>query len=612
MKRSYILCGIALSAILLYGCGGSGGSGSSSRAGALSLTVKWPMTDSRLIPAASNSIKATVQGSGNAQLGSNVIPKPSGGATSTTVTFNNLPAGAVTLSATAFPVADGTGIAQATGNVPATIVAGQTTSVTVTMASTIDHLSVTPATPNVARNADLPLTATAYDIDNNVVLMAASKLVWHSATPALVTVNGSGVAHGVADTTVGVQISATDSESGKTASTSVTVGNQSGGCSEGDVTGSSGPSGIFPQFGGNTGNWGVANGNGGVSGSIGWTIPTGAGGGSVPVVGAPGRVYVCSSTDDKLTAINSNNGTVLWSFTAGAGIGGTPVISNTGRIFFASFNTTYALDLNGNLLWSQPFGGESLTVAKDGGLVGRNTVSTFALDPNTGNFLWEKSSANNNISSVTPPLDSHGHVVTGVFDKQAKINLALLDGKCGTEIWRTPIAMTAATVGPDDTIYATADYGGTSPITRLVAVNGADGSVKWSTNVPVWVTPPALDTVHNWLFVLGPKGTLTKLNATNGAILWTFNIPNALPNTATTQGCPTINSAGDVAFVGSYRIARGVQKATVFYLHGSDGTILQAVDLPAGAVADSATPVYDGIGQCIVKDNNTGKVYVLP
>jgi len=250
-------------------------------------------------------------------------------------------------------------------------------------------------------------------------------------------------------------------------------------------------------------------------------------------------------------------------------------------------------------------------VGKDGSLIGRNSVGTFALDPSNGSIIWEKSSVGPLLSFVTPPLDSHGHVVTATYDQQHLVNLTLLDGKCGTQIWRVPIVMNAATVGPDDTIYATADYGGISPITRLVAVNPADGSTKWSTTVSVWATPPALDSANNRMFVLGPKGTLTMLNPMTGAIQWHYDVPNALPNTAVTQGAPTINTAGDIAFVASYKITGGVRKSTVFFLRGSDGSVVQTVDLPAGASADTATPVFDGIGQCIVRDNNTGVVYGL-
>ena len=236
MKRLFVLfiCAAA-GVVLLSGCGGGGGG--ASRAGTLVLTVKWPQ-GSRLIPVASNSIKATLlQGAGPTQLGSNVLPKPTGGATSTSVVFNNLEAGAVTLSAIAYPTENGSGTAQASGSVPATIVSGQTTNVTVTMASTIDHVIVTPANPSVLAGNTLQMTATAYNAQNEVVLISGQTVTWSSTVTSKATVSGTGNVTGVAAGSS--QISATETESGKSGNTTVTV--TSGG---GNNVGSIGPTGV--------------------------------------------------------------------------------------------------------------------------------------------------------------------------------------------------------------------------------------------------------------------------------------------------------------------------------------------------------------------------------
>src|SRR5258708_2966314 len=130
MKMNILKWAAGLSALAglfaLASCGGSGGSGgsdSSRAAGKLSLTVKWP-TRSRLIPPASNSIKAVVT-VGSSIIGTHLFVGSDGPPSSPQVfTFTNLPAGTVTLTATAFPTTTGTGVAQATGSVPASIVSG--------------------------------------------------------------------------------------------------------------------------------------------------------------------------------------------------------------------------------------------------------------------------------------------------------------------------------------------------------------------------------------------------------------------------------------------------------------------------------------------------------
>ena len=205
-------------ATLLVGCGGA--NNSATRTGKLSLTVIWPKR-TKLIPLASNSIRAAVT-SGGQTLGSQLIVGNDGPLNNPSiVTYNNLPVGAATLTATAFPQSDGTGVAQATGAVPANIVAGQTTNVTVNMASTIDHLTITPANPSILVAASQQLTMTGLNQLNQVVLTSPSKVTWNSGTPGKATITNVGNVTGVATGTS--LITVTETESGKNANTTVTV-----------------------------------------------------------------------------------------------------------------------------------------------------------------------------------------------------------------------------------------------------------------------------------------------------------------------------------------------------------------------------------------------------
>ena len=113
---------------------------SDSSTGRAVFTIRWP-APSRLIPDASNSILVVV--TQNATLiGRKLLPRPSAGGT-TTATFDALPVGNLNLAATAFPSADGSGVAQATATIPLVIAANQTTNFSLTMNSTIDHLELT-------------------------------------------------------------------------------------------------------------------------------------------------------------------------------------------------------------------------------------------------------------------------------------------------------------------------------------------------------------------------------------------------------------------------------------------------------------------------------------
>jgi len=214
---------IACLTLFLASCGGGGSGGAGSRAtGRFALTVKWP-EPSRLIPAASNSIRAVLTG-GGATLGQQTLVRPQQGPWTTTVTFENLSAGVVTLGATAFPNADATGTAQAGGSADSTIISGQTAHVTVTMSSTIASLVVTPTPSTVHMAGTEQLIATPKDASGNVVLVAPGNITFSSGTPATATVGQSnGLVTGVAASANAVTITATESESGKSGTASVTV-----------------------------------------------------------------------------------------------------------------------------------------------------------------------------------------------------------------------------------------------------------------------------------------------------------------------------------------------------------------------------------------------------
>src|SRR5205823_2399168 len=89
MRHTIQILGALAFALILSGCGGSGGTGGS-KTGQLALKVKWP-AKSRLIPGASKSIKAVVT-AGSETLGTQTIGKPEGD-TDAIVTFRDLPAG---------------------------------------------------------------------------------------------------------------------------------------------------------------------------------------------------------------------------------------------------------------------------------------------------------------------------------------------------------------------------------------------------------------------------------------------------------------------------------------------------------------------------------------
>lgn len=223
MKRTLTLslAGLCAASLLAAGCGGGG----SNNRGVLRFSVKWPAT-SRLIPEASASIKIIVTRAsgpgdeGPEELGRALIVRPT-----TTAFIKDLKALPAHVTATAYPNADGTGTAQATGTVNATIVEDKDTDVPLTMDSTIDHVTVDPSSLNLKPNGSSPVTATAYDAAGSVVLTSVGKWDWKPVDATIATVSASGTSGTVTGLKEGVTtVTATEQESNKSASVLVAVG----------------------------------------------------------------------------------------------------------------------------------------------------------------------------------------------------------------------------------------------------------------------------------------------------------------------------------------------------------------------------------------------------
>ncbi len=208
-----------MAALLLFpGCGGSGGGGSAPATAQMVFRVVFPES-TRLIPLASNSVVISVL-VGGGEIARALVPRPAQGGAAT-ATLNGVPVGNVTINAAAFPNADGTGVAQAAASLPFLVRAGVVNSVDLTMVSTIDHLEVAPANPVLSSGDTLLLTMTAKDKGGAVVLVSPAVVSWQSANTGIVGVDNTGkVTAALAGAT---SVSVTDSESGKTGATTVTV-----------------------------------------------------------------------------------------------------------------------------------------------------------------------------------------------------------------------------------------------------------------------------------------------------------------------------------------------------------------------------------------------------
>lgn len=218
---------LAASLALLVGCGG-GGTGNDPVApaangiGRLTVSVAWPETTEpgRVVPANALSIRIELLKNGS-PFRSLLLAKPV-----TEASFTELPLGAISVRATAFPTANGTGNALATTTVAATVAADTQTTVPVTMASTVASLVLSPATLNLAQGASQTITVAAKNAAGGAVLIPVSAVTYTSNAPALVraTKNADGTATLTHLAGVGTAIvTVTESASGKSTTLPVTV-----------------------------------------------------------------------------------------------------------------------------------------------------------------------------------------------------------------------------------------------------------------------------------------------------------------------------------------------------------------------------------------------------
>ena len=226
MRRRMRACSLAatITALLLTGCGGGSSPSGSSGLGQAQFTVQWPTQQSalrqpRLVPAAANSIVITLTDSQQKTIAAQTLVKPQGltgypgGPIPATATFTGLTPGQDKAAVVAYPNLDGTGTPLAQARVPLTITAGQTTTTSATLASTIRSVLVAPGPPALPVGQSLALSAVVFDGPQgtgDVVLSFG--FTWSSSNPALATVDpNTGLVTAVSDSgTVTITATAVD------------------------------------------------------------------------------------------------------------------------------------------------------------------------------------------------------------------------------------------------------------------------------------------------------------------------------------------------------------------------------------------------------------------
>ncbi len=195
---------------LLTGCGGAGPDTPAQGVRAV-VVIRWP-EPARMVPLLAQSIVLEVVQTGIFS-SSQSVGRPAAGGTSE-VRLENLPAGALRFTATAYPEPDGQGIAQATATQTLTGAAGDVLEVRLTMASTVTRYELSGSgltdgaeagqySLRITSGSGVDVTVAAYDGDGYQVLVPAATwtvtsgseytaLAWPTAGQCTVTGTASG------------------------------------------------------------------------------------------------------------------------------------------------------------------------------------------------------------------------------------------------------------------------------------------------------------------------------------------------------------------------------------------------------------------------------------
>jgi probable HAF family extracellular repeat protein len=197
----------------------------------LRITINWPAA-SRLIPEAATLIAVSLTRQGQV-ITSKSAARPANAGT-TQLIFESLPSGDITVSARAKRSSDPGEAPLATGTASIFLPPNGAETASVTMSSTIEAVTFTPATPRAAVGQQAALVATAKDVSGAMVLTTPSKWTWASSDTSVATVTAStdpqspptATVHGHKAGTV--NITATETESGKSGQVTVVVGTGGG------------------------------------------------------------------------------------------------------------------------------------------------------------------------------------------------------------------------------------------------------------------------------------------------------------------------------------------------------------------------------------------------
>jgi outer membrane protein assembly factor BamB len=269
-----------------------------------------------------------------------------------------------------------------------------------------------------------------------------------------------------------------------------------------------------------------------------WAYETGGPVQSSPAVDSDGTIYV-GSDDNKLHAVNPD-GTGKWTYETGDTVRSSPVVGSDGTVYVGSDDSrVYAINPDGSLKWEFLTGGPistSLVIAPDGTIyVGSTDGKLYALDSANGS---EKSGW---------PFVTGGTINSNPVIGTAVIYVGSADGKFyainpdGSLKWAVTIGENISSypvIGPDGIIYLGCEDN------KIYAINPADGTEKWSfeTGGPINSAPVIGE--DGLIYVGSTDNKLYAVDSEDGGREWAFATDGDISSS------PVLDSDGNL-YVGS-------------------------------------------------------------
>lgn len=261
---------------------------------------------------------------------------------------------------------------------------------------------------------------------------------------------------------------------------------------------------------------------------------------------------------------SSSTGCLKWQFNTGGSIDlASPVVGADGTIFAASYSTQYIYALrsdDGTQIWRYPIGESARrpAVGSNGMVYASSKLGIHALDALNGALRWHQRLGDCGYSTPALGADRTVYVACAYATR-----LHALDGDSGSVKWtyRADELICGPAVSPDGMVYFAVKSG------FVYALFCDTGNFKWRYDIGgSGYASPALSANGSTIFVPvdAADGKMLALDANNGTRKWTH------PLDAMTWAKPAVGANGLVYF-GTYGPSYALHAGPFYALHAETG-----------------------------------------